>query len=311
MAQYIPKSKVNILYTYKGEYKIGTPRFSFASNPTQEYNGVYMEFSNGTFFTGNNPNNPGRELVPYEPTDLSMAYFEDNFNGLTYKRLKESIYKQLHKNSYIPIAKPFPLEEDYEIGYFTRYFCKRVNDDFSYFEINKKTHDSLLSRNDNYDYNLYTVGSIKWKLLETPNHPVKDTNNNNITLILSRYPRLNLLFSDLTEHEPLHTRNYKETLYTPNNKIYTGYFHIHPEKGNIMEGPFHSSKVHNILTTDQQRARLEKIKATNIAIKKNILSAPLLSNDQKTTGKGSRRGSTSGGGSTSRGGSTSGGGSGY
>ena len=250
MAQYIPKSKMKQLETSGGE-------FVLASNNTKTYIGEYVALSDGTFFTGNSSLKLGVRLIRKESKLNQDPVFGEDQDPLLYTELKRFIHDKLAKYGGIPIAKPSPTVVDYERGYFIRYFCKRVNDDTDYFEIDKKTHKDLNSRKATYDTNLYITGQVKWLLIENPNSSVYDTNNNNITLMLSRYPRLNLLFSDLTEHEPLHTQNYEELFYTYDNKVYTGYFHPHPQSGFYMEGAVHSTtKTHRMLTvgkiTDKQ-----------------------------------------------------------
>ncbi len=289
MARYIPKSKVNILET-------STAKFVLEST-NQIYIGTYMELSNGTFFAGNNPQNPGEKLLPIKPVNSS---FRKSKSNTIYRKLKKPIYTELSKKSNIPITKPSPLIKDYEQGYFTRYFCRRVNDMFNYFEISKKTYNNLKSKNDKYDYNLYVIGEIKWALLETPINDINTINDNNIKLLLDQYPNLDIFFSNLNEYEPLHTRNFIEKLYYNIESKYTGYFHVHPAKGFIMEGPFHSTKPHKKLFTISQLQTKSK-------------SSYVPSANPGTTQMGPTRGRGESGGkpSTSSGGSTSSGRSGY
>ena len=243
MARYIPKSKVSILETTGNEFVI--------ASTNQPYKGKYMELSNGTFFAGNNPQNPGEELLKRQELSISFGVSKNNS---VYRKLKRPIYNELSKKTVIPVDKSKPTNKDYERGYFTRYFCKRVNDQYNYFEIKKETYDKLNQKTDDYDYNLYITGKIKWVLLETPKNPVRKINDINIKLLLDKYPFLNVFFNDLTEYEPLHTRNFIETLSIDTGTeimIYEGYFHRHPEKG-FMEGPFHSTKPHKRLFTNEQ-----------------------------------------------------------
>jgi len=224
MARYIPKSKVSILQTAQNEFVI--------ASTLRSYNGSYMELSDGTFFAGNNPQKPGEKLLKRKPVGSS---FGKSNNNSTYRKINRPVYNELSKKTPIPINKPQPTNKDYERGYFTRYFCKRVNDKFNYFEINKKTYDDLNSGNDKYDYNLHITGEIKWVLLDTPFDFMSAINNNNVKLLLDTYPYLNILFNNLDEYEPLHTKTFKEKLYKKDNTLYTGYFHTHPTDGFIME----------------------------------------------------------------------------
>ena len=297
MARYIPKSKVNILET-------STPKF-VSTSTNKVYIGTYMELSDGTIFAGNNPQNPGERLLPIKPLNSS---FRKGKNNIMYRKLKKSIYDELSKKSNIPPSKTPPLIKDYERGYFTRYFCRRVNDTFNYFEINKKTYNDLNNKNDKYDYNLYIIGEIKWALLETPINNVSTINNNNVKLLLNLYNNLNILFNNLDEYEPLHTKTFKEKLYKKDKILYTGYFHIHPTNGSFMEGPFHSPKLHEkIFTMDQ----LQFEDKSNYTPSTNLGTTQIgPTRGSRGSGGGRVRTSTSSGGSTS-GGSSSGGGGGY
>ena len=260
MERYIPKSKVNILQTTGTEFII--------ASTNQPYIGNYMELSNGTFFAGNNPQKPGEELLRRQELNVS---FGRSKNNRIYRKLQKPIFNELSKKTIIPVDKPQPTNKDYERGYFTRYFCKRVNDQYNYFEINKKTYDELRDKTTNYDYNLYNIGKIKWTLLETPKNPVEKINDINIKLSLDTYPLLNTFFNDLTEYEPLHTRNFVETLSidTGTELIpYEGYFHEQPGKG-FMEGPFHTTKPHKkLFTVSELEINRQKIN-TNLSTRNN------------------------------------------
>jgi len=249
MARYIPKSKVSILETAGNE-------FITVSN-SQGYVGPYMELSDGTFFAGNNTQNLGEQLLRL--ISINKSFAKSN-NNSTYRKLQKPIYNELLKKINIPITKQDPLREDYERGYLTRYFCRRVNDMFSYFEINKKTYDDLNNYEDKYDWKLHVTGEIKWALLETPDKSTAMINGTNIELLLNQYPNLNTLFNNLSDYEPFHTRNLLETLYINTgyeNLIYKGYLHIHPTNGYTMEGPFHSAKSHRTLLTINQVKKLK------------------------------------------------------
>ena len=258
MARYIPKSKVSILETTGNEFVI--------ASTNQPYKGKYMELSNGTFFAGNNPQNPGEELLKRQELSVSFGVSKNNS---VYRKLKRPVHDRLSKKSVIPVNKPQPTNKDYERGYFTRYFCRRINDQYNYFEIDKKTHTSLNSKTENYDYNLYVMGEIKCTLLETPIYdikaksinPVNKINKTSVELLLETYPFLDIFFNNLTEYEPLHTRNFTETLFIKKgveNVPYEGYFHQHPEKG-FMEGPYHTpNKKHQKLFTDADLLKNER-----------------------------------------------------
>ena len=265
MARYIPKSKVSILQTTGNEFVV--------ASTNQPYKGTYMELSDGTFFAGNNPQNPGEELLKKKPLSISFGVSRNNS---TYRKLKRSVYDNLSKITPIPPSKPKPTTEDYKRGYFTRYFCVRANENKNYFEINKETYNLVLKQDPKYDFSLYKIGKIKWVILEKNNQTIASSNQNLLNLKSIDFPLIQALFNNLEEHKPLYTEGGYST--SDKNVIpYTGYYHIHPENGYAMEGPYHVSTKHrrlylisNTTTTGvslsntQQSSRTPNIGSSNI-----------------------------------------------
>ena len=99
MARYIPKSKVNILQATGNEFII--------ASTGQPFQGTYMELSDGTFFSGNNPQNPGELLIRKRSANLNMP---SSGNNRKYRKLRKDIYAGLSSKSDIPINKVPPLE---------------------------------------------------------------------------------------------------------------------------------------------------------------------------------------------------------
>lgn len=183
---YLPKSKVNIKETPGGEFVERATR--------KPYTGKYIETSEGKYYAGNNPLTLGPELVIPEPQ-------RDNFgNSKDFKKhtiLNKSIYEKLKKYKDIPTSKSIPTEKDYERGYYTRYFTKKINSQTNYFEIGNKTFTSISTRKTEYDYNLYQVGSIRWALVGE----VEKINNLQLTIVERRFPHVSTLFSVLNEFQ--------------------------------------------------------------------------------------------------------------
>ena len=183
---YLPKSKVNIKETPGGEFVERATR--------KPYTGKYIETSEGKYYAGNNPLTLGPELVIPEPQ-------RDNFgNSKDFKKhtiLNKSIYEKLKKYKDIPTSKSIPTEKDYERGYYTRYFAKKINSQINYFEIDNKTFTSISTRKTEYDYNLYQVGSIRWALVGE----VEKINNLQLTIVERRFPHVSTLFSVLNEFQ--------------------------------------------------------------------------------------------------------------
>ena len=105
MARYIPKSKVSILETTGNEFVI--------ASTNQPYKGKYMELSGGTYFAGNNPQNPGEELLKRQ--DLTVSFGRSKNNSI-YRKLKSPINNELAKKTVITVNKPQPTNKGYERG---------------------------------------------------------------------------------------------------------------------------------------------------------------------------------------------------
>ena len=60
--------------------------------------------------------------------------------------------------------KRYPSEDDYNKGFFIRYFSRRIKST-GYQEIDKEVYDSITKKDKKYDHNLYEIGNIIGKTL--------------------------------------------------------------------------------------------------------------------------------------------------
>ena len=140
---YYPKSQiVTNLYTNGQEYSI--------LSTNENYIGNYWKTSDGKFFTGKTPEDKNiQELYEIknqlEPVSLSnptstVAIFSKNadpilnvelYDGKTvldYTKLK-NIDINNPPSFLLPVSfNPQPTQDDYALGEFTRYFCKKTNE---------------------------------------------------------------------------------------------------------------------------------------------------------------------------------------
>ena len=240
---YIPQSKINKLRTGGNEFIDAITK--------ENYIGPYLEYSNNTYRKGSNSKKPGDLLLKNSEPPPNFNETEDN---ILYSELNKTITDPLFKNRFIPISKPLPQEEDYKKGSFKRYFCKRVNEDLGYFEISKETFISISNKEEKYDYNLHIVGFINWAIIQKDmisnivnmenSQTIEEMNKFSLSTLNLRYPNLSVLFPDLREYAPLKAQ--PGQFFTKRGKPYTGYYHIHPDKG-PMEGAFHRKEKHEIL----------------------------------------------------------------
>ena len=213
---YLPKSKVNIKEASSGEFVY--------RNGKKPFQGKYLELSNGKYYAGTNVINLGDELVKAkeEPSNNRMG---NSFDSQKYSLLKKKKKKFLQNTKRVPINKSIPTQEDYNKGYYTRFFAKRINQLEGYIEISSDTFKKLQEKTD-YDYHLYIVGTITWVL----KNGTRKTNNNNLRILERTFPYISKLFPILNEFEvidgPLNTTGGE--LYYENGVEYIGPYHIHP-----------------------------------------------------------------------------------
>ena len=173
--------------------------------------------------------NLGSELEPIE--SKKGGNFGSARDTKVYSYLKPTIRKQVTKYRDVPFHKNTPTEKDYELGYFIRYFSKRVNESFGYKEINKKTHTDLISASPKYDTNLYKAGQIKWALKGN----VIITNSNLIRRLRISFPNLNIIYPQLDEF------NRPEVVNDQFAQPKTLYYKNQP--GREYVGPYHESLI--------------------------------------------------------------------
>lgn len=235
---YFPKSKINIKETSGDEFI-----YAISKKP---YKGFYIEFSDGSYYAGKNPRNLGE---PIKKPDVVLNSFGDSKDFQKHRLIKNGIYQKLKKHKEIPTLKNIPTENDYERGYYSRYFVKRINSKFRFMEINKETYNSMIKKENKYDYNLYIPGSIIWDLTNS-------MESNKLSLIkLERiFPNVSTLFPLPDEFQKIVQTNLSTEggeYYLEDGTEYKGLYHVHPDKG-PMVGASHITTPHDNLFTLSQ-----------------------------------------------------------
>jgi len=181
---YYPKSQIKTnLYTNGNEYV-------FIDNG-DIYQGFYYKTSTGEYFTGRTPDDrPNIQIIPLiQPTErtvnnVSFRYKVDQTSdlALTYEGGSQADSTSIQiVPSYIA---PTPTQQDYQIGEFRRYFCKKGNE-ILYLEIDKTTYDKLIVKDIQYLYSLYEPFNLPWKLTGTQEE-VEKVNRNIVELTSKR-----------------------------------------------------------------------------------------------------------------------------
>ena len=270
---YYPLSQIlPNLYTNGGEYKRKDTR--------KIYVGYYHEVSNGQKFTGKIPTITSIEILEINPVNSKiqdLTGYTSNLQGQSITVLndrypisdseiiinpKTNQPYPLPDSKYISNSQPrvipspytsYPTKENKLNGVFSRYFCKK-NNELKYFEIDKPTFEALSNNQSSIASDLYTGGSLTWKI-KGNKEKVYIYNKNQSKNVEKKYrfPGFSQYFKDnftqfhieSTTQENLYTNGGE--FKTPNGREYIGPYHIHPENG-AMVGATHVKKKHDSLT---------------------------------------------------------------
>ena len=150
---YYPKSQIKTnLHTNGDEYILSTNQ--------QNYKGYYYKTSNGDKYTGRFPNDGNNVLL----VELTPSSDEPGENNPILTLPSPQYNPNTSSERFLPLFnQPTPTQQDYTLGSFTRYFCKKTNE-LKYIEINKETHDKLKTRDTQIAWDLYEPYSITWQI---------------------------------------------------------------------------------------------------------------------------------------------------
>lgn len=190
---YYPLSQIKSnLYTNGGEYIILSSK--------KNYIGYYWKTSDGKYFTGRTPQDtPISELGKVlEYTPLPDTQIQQNvLNSIDQENVKNIPYlsiKNIDPNqvTFIPTYAPtIPTQQDYQIGEFRRFFCKKTNE-IQYVEINVNQYSLLAKKDPQILWQLYLPFNIPWVISGNAENAAS-TNKNIVELTMKqlKLPRLN------------------------------------------------------------------------------------------------------------------------
>lgn len=271
---YYPLSQIKpSLYTNGEEYVLST---------TQEnYIGYYYELSNGKRYTGKTPQD-GLNILLLPNLSLPLNLVQETageviepFNILTPDVDNPSLYSPLDKkilgglsNRFVPLYNATqPTQQDYNVGVFTRYFCKRRNQN-TYIEIDQKTYNLLKQKSKNIAWDLYAPIQMLWYLTGSEMTVAKANKGlvMNLETTQKWYGFSQYFKNDFTQyHKFLDISNLYTSgseFKTKNGQEYIGFYHIH--NGNIpMVGKTHITEFHETLIPISQSLSLTPINQTS------------------------------------------------
>ena len=247
---YFPKSQITSNLHTNGEELV-------YAKSNINYKGNYFKTSTNQYFSGVSPQDKPNLPLKIKPKEGGEEEGQDLNSKLTH--IIQSSFTQL-KNIDVDFTRslPFPSPNppillDYTNGKIIRYFCKKTNQTI-YLEINKDTHNKLIKQDSSILYQLYQPFTLTWAL--TGNREQVAKNNQNTIERISNKLNMPMLAEFLKKD---YTKYYKypeatnlytkgnELKTTQDNKMYIGFYHIHPDKG-YMAGATHVLEPHAYLS---------------------------------------------------------------
>jgi hypothetical protein len=148
----------------------------FADSSGKLYSGPYHQLFNGQIYSGDSPLSPTKQLLNRVPIDEPQSKIQNTPTNLEYSNLNPQ-NQELFEYGKNPIAHfPQPQNKDYKRGQIERYFAKKRNSSPTLIlEINQSTYNDLFTQSGEYNYALWQVVKIFWKITG----PLRDTRNPN------------------------------------------------------------------------------------------------------------------------------------
>ena len=167
-------------YTYGNEYVVATTG--------QDYIGLYYITNQGNAYTGKSTNSFEKQLLLTK--NQAVALNETSQQYVALQQQQGNPFKIILPDP--PSYFPQPEESDYDRGYFTRYFTKKINDRgiSTLKEIDQQTYSKINSNSKDYDSYMWKTTQSKWVLTGSINDTVvggvvkKGVRNANYNLIL-------------------------------------------------------------------------------------------------------------------------------
>ena len=165
MIKYYPQTWIKTdLYTRGNAYKLpnGTP-----------YTGRYYLLYDGTAYTGANPVvGTNEQLIPIDSRSATLTnstaspstqYAVTTFNRSFSNKNNNTTLSNLELEELVPYY-PTPVESDYQLGYFTRYFAKNTTGPGYILEISQNDYANVTNGAYNSTSLLYEVTTLLWQL---------------------------------------------------------------------------------------------------------------------------------------------------
>jgi hypothetical protein len=171
---YFPLSQITPnLHTNGGEFVIISSQ--------EDYKGYYFKISSGKYYTGRNSSDlPNLEITlrsNNKASDVSLTTFNNSSIIVTELDGPDEI-EDLNVESYLSIKNinaanqttllpqytpTYPTTQDYQVGEFRRFFCKKTNE-IQYIEIDPKQYNFISYKDPQILWQLYYPFNIPWTI---------------------------------------------------------------------------------------------------------------------------------------------------
>jgi hypothetical protein len=115
----------------------------------------------------------------------NLTSFSSNSDRIFYDTLVPTNITDIKIYKNIQAYKPQITNKDYTRGYINRYFCKKINEPYgSITEISEETYKKLNSKTSDYNFPIYQIVELRWKITDSEKflETVKDINYKTISM---------------------------------------------------------------------------------------------------------------------------------
>ena len=279
---YFPKSQIiSNLSTNGGEFILSSTR--------KPYTGKYFSTSDGRFYTGATPQDGNNQELLKKPNlkPKNRPNGESDYDTNISRVQTPQFYQAISNSPGISLIPPkgeitLPTGEDYDNYEYLRYFLQHKVK-LNIIEVSEHTYINYFNKNPKTQYQLYTPIKINWVLVGKPIE-VYNINKNIVLLYESKNQIKGMFRSFKGRYLKYYKENKKQFYSTTGGELkvkdtgenYVGFYHIHTNRGVIMEGRFHTSTPHSILIPfkgkkEEQNLQLPILdREVGTSIRKNI-----------------------------------------
>ena len=190
---YIPKKLVN-----PGLYATGD---DFIDKNTGEiYTGPYHQNFNGQSFTGVDPYDPNKRPLSANPNKRKINKVPNFTQNVNYEKATNKSNNLLKYGKDPRSFTPIPTKLDYKRGSLNRYFAKRITEKPPrIIEIAPNVYRDLVSQDGEYNFAIWRVCSVLWRISGQDEEEVSKTNKRQVEIASKQFKGLKSYLRNLIQ----------------------------------------------------------------------------------------------------------------